>query len=308
MSRRERINWSKIVGVKELDRLVDAINLRLGRLGQAMVGTIVRKNSGTTDYERTRLNFIEGANVTLTVSDDATNDEIDITIASSGGGGVSDGDKGDITVSGGGTTWTIDNDVVTYAKMQNVSATSRFLGRITAGAGDTEELTGTQATTLLDTFTNLLKGLVPASGGGTTNFLRADGTWTSPTASVSATTVEVNLGSAAVWTGKFTITDAAISGTSKVLCWQAPGPYTGKGTRADEAELQPVSVIAVEPGSGSAVVKWQTPPMLSESTIPTIGWNSTLAATTSRNRDYQTTAMRIGKVRGNIKFSYTVMA
>lgn len=308
MSRRERINWSKIVGVKELDRLVDAINLRLGRLGQAMVGTIVRKNSGTTDYERTRLNFIEGANVTLTVSDDATNDEIDITIASSGGGGVSDGDKGDITVSGGGTTWTIDNDVVTYAKMQNVSATSRFLGRITAGAGDTEELTGTQATTLLDTFTNLLKGLVPASGGGTTNFLRADGTWTSPTASVSATTVEVNLGSAAVWTGKFTITDAAISGTSKVLCWQAPGPYTGKGTRADEAELQPVSVIAVEPGSGSAVVKWQTPPMLSESTIPTIGWNSTLAATTNRNRDYQTTAMRIGKVRGNIKFSYTVMA
>lgn len=308
MSRRERINWSKIVGVKELDRLVDAINLRLGRLGQAMVGTIVRKNSGTTDYERTRLNFIEGANVTLTVSDDATNDEIDITIASSGGGGVSDGDKGDITVSGGGTTWTIDNDVVTYAKMQNVSATSRFLGRITAGAGDTEELTGTQATTLLDTFTNLLKGLVPASGGGTTNFLRADGTWTSPTASVSATTVEVNLGSAAVWTGKFTITDAAISGTSKVLCWQAPGPYTGKGTRADEAELQPVSVIAVEPGSGSAVVKWQTPPMLSESTIPTIGWNSTLAATTNRNRDYQTTARRIGKVRGNIKFSYTVMA
>lgn len=72
------------------------------------------------------------------------------------------------------------NDGVTYAKMQNVSATSRLLGRITAGAGDPEELTGTQATTLLDNFTSTLKGLAPSSGGGTVNFLRADATWAVP--------------------------------------------------------------------------------------------------------------------------------
>lgn len=57
---------------------------------------------------------------------------------------------------------------------------SRILGRVTAGFGAAEELTGTQATTLLDTFTSALKGLAPASGGGTTNFLRADGTWAAP--------------------------------------------------------------------------------------------------------------------------------
>lgn len=56
------------------------------------------------------------------------------------GNALTDGDKGDITVTASGATWTIDNDVVTYAKMQNVSATAKVLGRKTSGAGDVEEL------------------------------------------------------------------------------------------------------------------------------------------------------------------------
>lgn len=61
------------------------------------------------------------------------------------GGSVSDGDKGDITVSASGATWAVDNDAITYAKMQNVSATDKVLGRSTAGSGDIEEINFTAA-------------------------------------------------------------------------------------------------------------------------------------------------------------------
>ena len=157
-----------------------------------------------------------------------------------------------------------------------------------------------------------LRAIVSADlGTGTANnttFLRGDQTWAAPT-----TAAKVSLCSTAKFTGKFTITDAAIGPTSKVLCWQSPGPYTGKGTRADEAEMQPVQVIAVEPGTGSAVVKWQTPPMvvlkpdLQQGRI-----RNTVGATFDRldNQRWPATATptRIGRVRGNVKFSYTVFS
>lgn len=68
-------------------------------------------------------------------TEDAIRDKIESLVQ------VTDGDKGDITVSGTGTVWSIDADAVTYAKIQNITATARILGRKTAGAGDTEELT-----------------------------------------------------------------------------------------------------------------------------------------------------------------------
>lgn len=124
----------------------------------------------------------------------------------------------------------------------------------------------------------------------------------------SATTVEVDLGSVAKFTGRFTITDASITATSKVLCWQAPGPYTGKGTRADEASMQPVSVIAVNPATGSAVVEWQTPPSYTQQVILPDGRRFlAVAARDGQMMLPDLIPRRVGKVRGNVKFSYTIL-
>jgi hypothetical protein len=47
--------------------------------------TIVRKNSTGSEFIRRRVNFIEGSNVTLTVADDSTNNEVDVTVAAASG-------------------------------------------------------------------------------------------------------------------------------------------------------------------------------------------------------------------------------
>lgn len=99
--------------------------------------------------------------------------------------GTNSGDQtitltGDVTGSGTGSfAATIANGAVSNAKLANM-ATNTFKGRTSPLTGVPEDLTTAQATALLDLFTSALKGLVPASGGGTANFLRADGTWAAP--------------------------------------------------------------------------------------------------------------------------------
>lgn len=114
---------------------------------------------------------------------------------------------GSITGSGTGSfATTITNNAVTNAKAAQMAANTvkvnattslanaqdlaiaanTFLARL--ATGNIVGATTTQATALLNLFTSSLKGLTPASGGGTTNFLRADGTW-NPAGAFLTTTV-----------------------------------------------------------------------------------------------------------------------
>jgi hypothetical protein len=115
--------------------------------------TIGTSNTINTNLEK--LSIAGGSNGQVL----STNGSGTLSWATAGGGGVTDGDKGDITVSGSGATWTVDNDAVTYAKIQNVSAASKLLGRGDSGSGDVQEIT-------LGTGLTMTGTTLAASGGG----------------------------------------------------------------------------------------------------------------------------------------------
>lgn len=133
----------------------------------------------------------------------------------------------------------------------------------------------------------------------------------------TATTVEVDLGSTLLRAGKFTLTDAAINSSSQVHVWQAQGPYTGKGAQADEADLAPIDVTVVVPASGTATVYWRakghvvTRPQSYDVShggrVQIVGAVVTQNAAVLDNMDSRFEAVSIGKVRGNVKFTYQVM-
>lgn len=71
--------------------------------------TVVRRNSTGSNFTRGRVNLIEGTNISLTVADDSTDNEVDVTIAGSGAAADTFVDVGFYPDTSATTAWDFAN-------------------------------------------------------------------------------------------------------------------------------------------------------------------------------------------------------
>jgi hypothetical protein len=108
----------------------------LGTVAAGVERRVIFDGALTLTHNATSLVLPGNANITTAAGDSAV-----FISEGSGNWRCVSYNKADGTSVGAAT---IANDSVTYAKMQNVSATQRVIGRNTAGSGDPEEVTLTQ--------------------------------------------------------------------------------------------------------------------------------------------------------------------
>ena len=113
--------------------------------------------------------------------------------------------------------FSLTNNSISLSKLQNITGPT-FLGRST-GTGSTEQLTSTTATSILNSFSGTLKGLVPTGSGNDSNkSLRGDGSWTTvTTGTVTNVSTTVSDGIVATVTNPTTTPQIAFSLTNNSI-------------------------------------------------------------------------------------------
>lgn len=135
------------------------------------------------------------------------------------------------------------------AQMAQATVKGRASG---AGTGAPTDLTAAEVTAILNEFTSLLKGLVPASGGGTSNFLRADGAFAVPPGTATGTVTTTGTpasGNLAKFTGPTSVSNGNLSGDATTTDTLV---LTIANDAVTYAKMQNVSAASRLLGRGSA--------------------------------------------------------
>lgn len=160
-----------------------------------------------------------------------TGDGLAFGAAGSGGGGIT-ALTGDVTGTGpGSTATTIAANAVSNSKAAQM-ATLTLKGNNTGSTANASDLTVAQVNAVLPVFTSTLNGVTPLSGGGTTNFLRADGSWATPSGGGSGTVTTVSVATANGFAG--TVANATTT-PAVTLTTSASGVLKGNGTAISAA-------------------------------------------------------------------------
>lgn len=101
----------------------------------AQTNTTIRANKVETNELKVKTRNIKGISTRGSISGSGSNDSlmtqnaIKAYVTSVSSSGVSDGDKGDVTVSGSGSVWTIDADVIAWGKLSSATKDSIIAGK-----------------------------------------------------------------------------------------------------------------------------------------------------------------------------------
>ena len=134
----------------------------------------------------------------------------------------------------------IADNAVTNAKLAQMAADT-IKGNSTAGTANASDLTGAQVNTILPVFTSSLNGLAPSSGGGTTNYLRADGTWVAPPGATTLTSLGIRSGQTTIGSGVTTSGTITFSTTLGTTSYSITA--TMVNTTDTNPEYIPVTVV-----------------------------------------------------------------